>query len=120
MTAYILRRLLSALLTLLGVAVILFVLFRMMPGDPTAQIISPALDAAAQDRLKQAFGLDLPVWQQFIIYLKNTATLEWGRSFTTGQPYWPCGPSSVSSVYISGCAASGARRPKSTITWRPP
>jgi len=86
MTAYIFRRLLSALLTLFGVAVILFVLFRMMPGDPTAQIISPALDAAAQDRLKQAFGLDLPVWQQFLIYLKNTATLEWGRSFTTGQP----------------------------------
>ena len=86
MTAYVARRFLLALLTLLGVAVILFILFRMMPGDPTAQIISPALDEAAQARLKQAFGLDLPVWQQFIIYMKNMATLEWGRSFTTGQP----------------------------------
>lgn len=86
MTAYIVRRFLSALLTLLGVAVILFVLFRMMPGDPTAQILSPAMDEAAQNRLKQAFGLDLPMWQQFIIYMKNMVTLEWGRSFTSGQP----------------------------------
>lgn len=86
MTAYIARRFLSALLTLLGVAVILFVLFRMMPGDPTAQILSPAMDEAAQNRLKQAFGLDLPMWQQFIIYMKNMVTLEWGRSFTSGQP----------------------------------
>lgn len=86
MTAYVVRRFLAALLTLLGVAIILFVLFRMMPGDPTAQVISPALDEAAQARLKQAFGLDLPMWQQFLIYLRNLVTFEWGRSFTSGQP----------------------------------
>jgi peptide/nickel transport system permease protein len=86
MTAYVARRLLSALLTLFAVSAILFVLFRMMPGDPTAQVISPALDEAAQARLKQAFGLDLPIWRQFIIYLENLVTFEWGRSFTSGQP----------------------------------
>lgn len=86
MAAYLARRLAAALLTLLAVAVILFILFRMMPGDPTAQVISPALDEAAQARLKQAFGLDLPVWQQLLIHLKNLATFEWGRSFTSGQP----------------------------------
>lgn len=86
MMTYVARRLFSALLTLLGVAVILFILFRMMPGDPTAQVISPALDDAAQARLKQAFGLDLPMWRQFVIYLMNLATLKWGRSFTSGQP----------------------------------
>lgn len=86
MTTYLLRRLLSALITLLGITVILFVLFRMMPGDPTAQVISPALDEAAQNRLRQAFGLDLPLSQQFFVYLKNMFTFEWGRSFTSGQP----------------------------------
>ncbi len=89
MTSYVVRRFFAAFLTLIGVAVILFVLFRMMPGDPTAQVISPALDEAAQARMKQAFGLDLPMWQQFLIYLKNLATLEWGRSFTSGQPVAP-------------------------------
>lgn len=85
MALYLARRTMSSLITLLGVAVILFVLFRMMPGDPTAQVISPALDQAAQARLKHAFGLDLPLWQQFFIYLKNMLTLQWGQSFTTGQ-----------------------------------
>lgn len=86
MSAYIARRLISSLLTLLGVAVVLFVLFRLMPGDPTAQVISPALDEAAQARLRHAFGLDLPLWQQFFVYLKNMVSLQWGQSFTTGQP----------------------------------
>jgi peptide/nickel transport system permease protein len=78
--------LMSSLITLIGVAVILFVLFRLMPGDPTAQVISPALDQAAQARLKHAFGLDLPMWQQFFVYIRNMLTLQWGQSFTTGQP----------------------------------
>jgi peptide/nickel transport system permease protein len=86
MALYIARRLMSSLITLLGVAVILFVLFRLMPGDPTAQVISPALDQAAQLRLKHAFGLDLPMWQQFFVYIRNMLTLQWGQSFTTGQP----------------------------------
>jgi len=86
MFSYLLRRVLSAILTLFGVAAILFLLFRMMPGDPAAQVISPALDEAAQARLRQSFGLDLPLWHQFLIYLKNLATFEWGRSFTSGQP----------------------------------
>lgn len=86
MITYLLRRLVSALFTLLGVAIILFILFRLMPGDPTAQVISPALDEAAQNRLKQAFGLDQPLWRQFLLYLQNMATFEWGRSFTSGQP----------------------------------
>ena len=54
-----------------------------MPGDPTAQVISPALDEAAQARLKEAFGLDKPLIVQYLLYLKNIVTLNWGRSYTT-------------------------------------
>jgi peptide/nickel transport system permease protein len=86
MAAFLVRRSLGALLILFGVATILFFMFRMMPGDPTAQVISPALDDAAQARLKEAFGLDKPMWDQYLIYLKNMATLEWGRSFASGEP----------------------------------
>jgi peptide/nickel transport system permease protein len=57
----------------------------MLPGDPTAQVISPALDEAAQARMKAAFGLDKPLYVQYVIYLKNIVTLEWGRSFTTSK-----------------------------------
>jgi peptide/nickel transport system permease protein len=74
------------LMTILAVATILFILFRMVPGDPTAQVISPALDEAAQARLKQAFGLDKPLHVQYFLYLRNLVVLDWGRSFTSSRP----------------------------------
>jgi len=85
MQEYIIRRILFTLLTLFGVATILFLIFRIMPGDPTAQVISPALDEVAQARLKEAYGLDKPLFVQYILYLKNLAILEWGRSFTSSR-----------------------------------
>jgi hypothetical protein len=53
----------------------------------------------------------------------GTPTARWptwlSSPFTAGQPYWPGDPPSGSSAYMSARAASGARRPKSTITGRP-
>jgi len=80
---YIIRRILYTIMTIFAVATILFFIFRVMPGDPTAQVISPALDEAAQARLKEAFGLDKPLIVQYLLYLKNIVTLNWGRSYTT-------------------------------------
>jgi peptide/nickel transport system permease protein len=85
MQEYIIRRILYTFVTLFGVATILFFIFRIMPGDPTAQVISPALDEVAQARLKQAYGLDKPLYVQYVLYLKNLVTLEWGRSFTSSR-----------------------------------
>jgi peptide/nickel transport system permease protein len=85
MREFIIRRTLYTLFTLFAVATILFFIFRMLPGEPTAQIISPALDEAAQARMKAAFGLDKPLYVQYVLYLKNIVTLEWGRSFTTSK-----------------------------------
>jgi peptide/nickel transport system permease protein len=75
-------------MTLFAVATILFILFRMVPGDPTAQVISPALDETAQARLKKAFGLDQPLHVQYVLYLKNLVTLNWGRSFASSKPVY--------------------------------
>ena len=86
MQEYIIRRILYTLLTLFGVATILFFIFRIMPGDPTAQVISPALDPVAQARLKEAYGLDKPLLVQYLLYLKNLVVFDWGRSFTSSQP----------------------------------
>lgn len=85
MQEYIIRRVLFTLLTLFGVATILFFVFRIMPGDPTAQVISPALDEVAQARLKEAYGLDKPLLVQYVLYLKNLVVFDWGRSFTSSQ-----------------------------------
>jgi len=83
---FIVRRCIYTLLTLFAVATILFFIFRMLPGDPTAQVISPALDPAVQARLQKAYGLDKPMAVQYGLYLKNLVTLNWGRSFTTAEP----------------------------------
>jgi peptide/nickel transport system permease protein len=85
MREFIIRRTFFTLFTLFAVATILFFIFRMLPGEPTAQVISPALDEAAQARMKAAFGLDKPLYVQYALYLKNIVTLEWGRSFTTSK-----------------------------------
>ena len=85
MQEYIIRRVLLTLLTIFGVATILFFIFRIMPGDPTAQVISPALDEVAQARLKEAYGLNKPLYVQYILYLKNLVILEWGQSFTSSK-----------------------------------
>ena len=94
MQEYIIRRVLYTLITLFGVATILFFIFRIMPGDPTAQVISPALDEVAQARLKEAYGLDKPLLIQYLLYLKNLVVFDWGRSFTSSREVltsWPTG-----------------------------
>jgi peptide/nickel transport system permease protein len=83
---FIIRRIIYTVFTIFAVATILFCIFRIMPGDATAQVISPALDEASQARLKEAFGLDKPLYIQYGLYLKGLVTLEWGRSFTTSKP----------------------------------
>ena len=85
MLEYVIRRLIYMLITIFAVASILFVVFRLLPGEATLQVISPAMDDAVQDRMKAAFGLDKPLWQQYFIYLKNLVSLEWGRSFVSAQ-----------------------------------
>ena len=85
MLDYIIRRFIYTLITIFAVATILFILFRMLPGEPTMQVISPAMDPAVQERMKSAFGLNEPVWKQYLIYMKNLVTLEWGRSFVSAQ-----------------------------------
>ncbi len=86
MKEYIVYRIFYTIVTLFAVATILFFIFRLLPGDPTAQVISPALDEVAQARLKQAFGLDKPLLVQYGLYLKNIVALDWGRSFTSSRP----------------------------------
>src|SRR5690606_23795463 len=79
-------RLWHSALTLFTMLTLMFFMFRMLPGDPTATVISPALYPKAQEALKIQFGLDKPLWEQYLRYLGNLATLDFGLSFHTGRP----------------------------------
>lgn len=86
MSPFWLRRLWHSALTLFTMLTLMFFMFRMLPGDPTATVISPALYPKAQEALKIQFGLDKPLWEQYLRYLGNLATFDFGLSFHTGRP----------------------------------
>ena len=88
MGCYILRRLFHMAITLFAMITLMFFLFRLLPGDPTATVISPALDADAREAMRARFGLDRPLIEQYFVYLANLARLDFGLSFRTSRPVW--------------------------------
>ena len=86
MTARILSRLGRLVFVLWVVATLTFFLFRLMPGDPTLNFISPTFDDATRAALMQNFGLDKPLGVQYLIYMRNLLAGDLGRSFLQSQP----------------------------------
>ena len=80
--AVLVNRMALALLTLAGVGVIVFVLLRVVPGDPVAMMISPGAGPADIAALKAHYGLDAPLATQFWIWLRGVVTGDFGTSIT--------------------------------------
>ena len=81
----ILRRLLLVPPTLFGVAVVVFVLLRVVPGDPVSMMISPGATPADIAALHARYGLDLPIVEQFFVWLKAAVSGDFGISITRRQ-----------------------------------
>ena len=81
----IIKRLVLIPPTLFGVAVIVFVLLRIVPGDPIAMMIPPGATPADIDRLRAFYGLDQPIPQQFITWLGQALSGNFGRSISLHQ-----------------------------------
>jgi peptide/nickel transport system permease protein len=86
---YILRRLLWALPTLFGVAVVVFVLVRVVPGDPIAMMLPPGATAEDVDRLRALYGLDAPIARQFLVWIGEVATGDLGTSISLRDKVLP-------------------------------
>ena len=89
MWKYILKRFLLMFPTLLGVAVVIFVLIRVVPGDVVELRMAGDRGAVSEEALakeRARFGLDRPVWEQFATWLLGVARLDFGRSMWTGAP----------------------------------
>ena len=78
MRRYIIRRLILMVVTIWVVVSIIFFLFRLMPSEPTALIIGPALRPEAQNALREAWGLDRPLHVQYLVFWKNLLKGEFG------------------------------------------
>jgi len=82
----VLRRLASALPSLVGVIIVTFLLTRALPGDPAAYFAGPAATPQAVEEIRHKLGLDRSLPAQFIDYLRALAHGDFGNSVSTGQP----------------------------------
>ena len=78
-------RLLSALITLLGVVTLVFFLIHLIPGDPVEYILGDSARPADRNALRQQLGLDQPLLQQYRSYLVNLLSLNLGNSLHSNQ-----------------------------------
>ena len=72
--------------TLLGLAAVTFFIGRVVPIDPVIAIVGDRAPPQVYERVRQELGLDLPLLQQFWIYLKKAATGDFGNSVLTTNP----------------------------------
>ena len=79
-------RLLTTAVTLVGVAVIVFVMIRVVPGNPVAMMLPPGATEADIARLQALYGLDRSIPEQFAIWAAGVVQGDFGTSITTRQP----------------------------------
>lgn len=83
---YLAGRLLQSLLVLWVIVSLLFLLFRLAPGNPLVAYIDPTFTAEQQQTLMRQFGLDKPLPLQYVVYLGNLLRGEMGDSFFRRAP----------------------------------
>lgn len=85
MTNYIIRRLLYLIPVLLGVSFLIFLLFNVVAGDPTAVLLGKNATARQMEELREQLGLNKPLFMQYLDVVKSAFTFDFGRSWATKQ-----------------------------------
>lgn len=86
MTQYLIRRLGTLTITLIGIMMITFFISLVVPLDPLAAIAGPQAPQETVERLRILYGFDQPIYIQFARYIKRLAHGDLGTSFQTGRP----------------------------------
>jgi peptide/nickel transport system permease protein len=86
MTAFLIRRAALAVVTLFAVLTLVFVIVRILPGDPAQLILGDQASREAIDALRARLGLDQPILLQYASFLADALRGDWGVSMVTGQP----------------------------------
>lgn len=82
------RLAIAAVLTLVAVSII-FVVLRMLPGNPFSALITTGnLTDQQVNEIMALYGLNEPLWQQYLIYIKNLLTFQFGYSILQSRPVW--------------------------------
>ncbi|MDR1481937.1 MAG: ABC transporter permease [Synergistaceae bacterium] len=82
------KRLFSSVIVLAVVLALNFLLFRVMPGDPLTGVVDPRFSPEAKQQLAAQWGLDKPLSEQFVVYIREMLSFRFGLSMMTGAPVW--------------------------------
>jgi ABC-type dipeptide/oligopeptide/nickel transport system permease component len=86
MLGFIIRRLLAAIPTLLAVLTLVFVIVRIVPGDPALVILGDQATPEAAAALRTRLGLDRALWLQYVSFIADALRGDFGNSMVTGRP----------------------------------
>jgi dipeptide transport system permease protein len=89
MFGFFLRRVAVLVPTFIGVSLIAFVFIRALPGDPVLLLAGErGMSPERYQEALQRLGFDLPVWQQYLVYLRDLMLGDFGTSISTKRPVW--------------------------------
>lgn len=86
MFQYLCTRLASAALVIFGVTTLVFLLLHLVPGDPVEVMLGESAGVTDREALREALGLNQPLWQQWLDYLGQLARLDLGTSLHSKRP----------------------------------
>ena len=86
MASYLLKRILATIPVMLFVAIFIFMLLRLTPGDPAAMLAGDFATDAQLKEIRESLGLDQPMWRQFGLWISDMLRLEFGQSFYYKKP----------------------------------
>jgi ABC-type dipeptide/oligopeptide/nickel transport system permease component len=86
MKYYILRRMALLIPTAWAVMTFVFVVVRILPGDPAVAMLGGNASEEALSALREQLGMNLPLWKQYVFFLRDVVNLEFGNSMITGTP----------------------------------
>lgn len=86
MWSYVIRRILSVIPVILGVVTLVFLLVHFIPGDPVEIMLGDAAEAVDKENLRRLLGLNLPLFDQYILFWKHIFDGTWGYSISFSRP----------------------------------
>lgn len=88
MLAYIVRRLIGALIVLVGISIITFLITFAVPGDPARMIVGPHATKQVVEMVRHNLGLDKPLYVQYLDYMGRLLRGNLGYSYNDNLPVW--------------------------------
>jgi peptide/nickel transport system permease protein len=85
MAGYIGRRALYTILVMIVASIVVFYALRVAPGDPTGATLSPLARQEAREAVRERLGLNLPIYQQYFVFMKHVFQGDLGRSLISGK-----------------------------------